>query len=134
MLKVKDIMTRAVESLNPNNTLQDAIAKMKGMYVGLLPVCDEKKLIGTITAHDIAVQMLIGGDNIKSKTKIHTVMNTNFEFCFENERVDDVKEYMEKNEFLHLPVVNKNNVFEGMISMTDLLQYEENFKFALKIK
>ena len=49
MQKVKDIMTRYVESMTPSATVQDAAMKLKDLNVGAIPVCDRGRLLGIKT-------------------------------------------------------------------------------------
>ena len=53
-LKIKDIMTRNVVTVNPTNTLEDAILLMQKMRVGAFPVVDQhNRLKGIISIRDL---------------------------------------------------------------------------------
>jgi CBS domain-containing protein len=43
MQKLKEIMTPYVESITPEEMVQDAAMKMKDLNVGAIPVCDEAR-------------------------------------------------------------------------------------------
>jgi CBS domain-containing protein len=68
MQKLRDIMTRNVEIITPNATVQEAAKKMQNLNVGALPVCDGDKLSGMITDRDLVMRVLAEGRNPKTVT------------------------------------------------------------------
>ena len=60
-MQVSEIMTREVETIAPDASLQAAAEAMEAMGVGSLPVCDGKRLVGTITDRDIVVRAVAAG-------------------------------------------------------------------------
>jgi CBS domain-containing protein len=60
-MKLSEIMTTNVEVISPEDTLQDAARKMRDRDVGLLPVCDGKKLIGMLSDRDITIRAVAEG-------------------------------------------------------------------------
>ena len=52
-LRLKDLMTRDVAVVHPDDRLQTAAEKMKELHVGALPVDDGTRLLGMITERDI---------------------------------------------------------------------------------
>ncbi len=56
MMQLTEIMTRDVETIAPDATLQQAAQKMASLDVGMLPVTGNRNLAGTLTDRDITVQ------------------------------------------------------------------------------
>ena len=56
MQKIPDFMTRNVQVVHPEDSLQRAAQVMDELNVGSLPVCDGDGLAGIITDRDIAVR------------------------------------------------------------------------------
>lgn len=54
-LKVADVMTRWIITVKPNDTIEKAIELMMENKIKKLPVVKNNKLVGIITASDIAV-------------------------------------------------------------------------------
>ena len=54
-MQVQEIMTRTVEVLHPDQSIQEAAERMKELDVGPLPVCEDNRLVGMITDRDIAL-------------------------------------------------------------------------------
>jgi len=61
MTLIRDIMTRGVETIARDATLQEAAARMRALDVGVLPVCDGPALAGMVTDRDIAVRGVAEG-------------------------------------------------------------------------
>lgn len=53
VLKVKEIMTRKIYTISPEEDLYDALLRMRKYKVRRLPVLQNKKLIGMLTLNDI---------------------------------------------------------------------------------
>jgi len=60
-MQVSEIMTRQVETLAPDASLQQAASAMEAMGVGSLPVCDGERLVGAINDRDIVVRGVAAG-------------------------------------------------------------------------
>ena len=72
-MQLKDIMTREVQVIHPDATLQEAAEKMRDLDVGPLPVCDGDRLQGMLTDRDITVRSTAKGDN-PMMAKVRTAM------------------------------------------------------------
>src|SRR4051812_48228623 len=55
LMLLKDVMTKDIEEIGPETSLQDAAKKMKSLNIGALPVCENNRLVGFVTDRDIAV-------------------------------------------------------------------------------
>lgn len=60
-MQVCEIMTRKVETVAPDASLQQAAQTMEAIGIGSLPVCDGRRLVGTITDRDIVVRGVATG-------------------------------------------------------------------------
>jgi len=86
-MRISEVMTTDVEVIDSYAPLTEAAAKMKTLDVGLLPVCDGDKLIGTLTDRDITVRGIAEGYD-PSDTKVSDIMSTDLAYCFEDEEID----------------------------------------------
>ena len=75
-MKVKDIMSKTVVNLNPEDTVDQAAHLMKEHNVGSIPVCSNGKVIGIITDRDIALRSVADGNNSTTQ-KIREIMSSN---------------------------------------------------------
>jgi CBS domain-containing protein len=65
-MQLKDIMTRDVEVIHPDATIQEAARQMRGLDLGPLPVCDGDRLVGMLTDRDITVRATAEGRDPKT--------------------------------------------------------------------
>src|SRR5690606_33406013 len=59
-MNVQDIMTPAVDLVNPGMSIRDAASHMRDGDVGALPVGENDRLVGMVTDRDIAVRGFAG--------------------------------------------------------------------------
>ena len=60
-MKIRDVMTRDVQTVTPDQTAQEAAAFMLREDAGSMPVSDGGKLIGMITDRDITIRGIAKG-------------------------------------------------------------------------
>lgn len=60
-MKLRDVMTRRVESVGPDTTLEDAARRMEQLNVGAMPVVEGGRVIGMVTDRDIVVRGVASG-------------------------------------------------------------------------
>jgi hypothetical protein len=87
-MQLKDVMTRDVEIVQPDTTLQEAAARMRARDIGALPVCDGDRLVGIVTDRDISVRATASGADPKN-TFVRTVMTPYPLYCFEDQTVKE---------------------------------------------
>src|SRR5262245_20188049 len=117
-MKIKDIMTRHVECLNPSDTLAHAAQRMRNLDVGSLPVCDSDRLAGIITDRDITIRGVADGCN-PDTTRVDEIMTPSITFCFENDAVDNAAHLMEEKQIRRLAVLDRNKRLVGIVSLGD---------------
>ena len=57
-IRVEDVMSKDLVSIDPKDTIGQAIALMREYGISRLPVVDGGKLVGVITIHDIIVKVI----------------------------------------------------------------------------
>lgn len=60
-MKIKDILTKNPEVIHPDATLCEAARKMKEHDIGMLPVCDGERLVGSLTDRDLTIRAIAEG-------------------------------------------------------------------------
>jgi CBS domain-containing protein len=123
-MEIREIMTTNVECIAPDLTIQDAARKMRDLDVGFLPVCENDKLIGTVTDRDIVLRAIAEGRN--PTTTARSVMTKGVFFCYEDEDVEACAEHMKDNEVKRLLIVNRDKRLVGVVSIGDLARAEED--------
>lgn len=118
-MKVKDIMTKSVITISPDNTIQEAAQKMRDYDVGVLPVCENDRIEGMLTDRDIVIRLIANKQN-PGNTKVRDVMSTVVFFCYENENLEDAGRTMKINQVHRLIVLNENKRISGIFSIGDV--------------
>jgi CBS domain-containing protein len=117
-MKVKDVMTKDVATLNPDDTIERAAQLMKQYNVGSIPVCDSEKVIGMITDRDIAVRSVAQGENGKNQ-KVREIMSSNPVIINSETDIHDAARIMSERQVRRLPVVENNNIV-GIVAIGDI--------------
>ncbi len=118
-MKIKDVMTKDVHIVSPDCTIQDAARKMKEMDIGVLPICDGNKILGTITDRDIVLKVVADGLEV-AKATVSDAMSGPVVFCFEDQDVEDAARIMEVKLIRRLVVINREKKLVGITSLGDV--------------
>jgi CBS domain-containing protein len=69
MMQVSSVMSRDVQTIASDHTLQHAASAMRRLDAGVLPVEENDKLIGMITDRDIAIRGVADGMGPDAKVR-----------------------------------------------------------------
>ena len=119
MPNISEVMTRNVEVVRPNDTLQRAAQLMQECDTGALPVCDGDSLVGMVTDRDITIRGTAVGLS-PSDTPVSRVMSTDTLCCTEDESAEDVLTRMGDEQVRRLPVLDSEQRLVGIVSLGDL--------------
>ena len=130
-MKLKDVMTREVEIVEPDATLKEVSQRMKALDIGVLPVCENDRVIGLITDRDITVRAIAEGRN-PSTTKASEIMSQDLICGFEEQDVKEAASIMEERQIRRMPVLDRNQHIVGIVSLGDLAVKTRDEKLAGK--
>jgi CBS domain-containing protein len=117
-MKVKEIMTKDVATLNPDDTIERAAQLMKQYNIGAVPVCKGETVIGVITDRDITLRSVAQGENGRNQT-VREIMTSNPVLVNSETEIHDAARIMSERQIRRLPVVENNNLV-GIVSLGDL--------------
>lgn len=118
--KIGEIMSREVELVTPDESLQNAARKMRLRDVGFLPICDGTRLVGTLSDRDIAVRAVAEGMDPKT-TAVRDLACQKVVWCFEDEDVNQAARKRQAEQVRRLMVISrKNKQLVGVVSLGDL--------------
>lgn len=130
-MKCKDIMTKHIKSCKTNDNARDAAKLMKELDCGVIPIVNDKEeLLGIVTDRDIAIHIVSEGKDA-NKVKLKECMTTPVITCKSDDNIDDAINTMKNKKIRRIPVVDKNNKLQGIISLGDIavLAHEEHETF-----
>ncbi|MDO8662864.1 MAG: CBS domain-containing protein [Candidatus Omnitrophota bacterium] len=119
-MQVKNEMTTKIEVVRPETSVKEVSQKMRDLNIGVLPVCENNRLVGIVTDRDITVRLTAEGKD-PSSTKVKEIMSSKVEWCFEDEEVGRVADKMENKKIRRLPVINHDKELVGMLSLGDIV-------------
>jgi len=119
-MQVREVMSRGVECVRPEDTVATAASRMKELDVGAMPVCgDDQRLVGMITDRDITVRATAGGKD-PSGTYVRDAMTPDIVYCFEDQDVREAARMMKEHQIRRLVVLNRDKRLVGIVSLGDL--------------
>lgn len=119
-MKLSEIMSRNVEVIQPDDSLQLAAKRMRDRNIGFLPVCDGETLIGVLSDRDITIRALAEGMDVAIMLG-RDLMTTPAIYCFEDQDVTEAAKIMEENQIRRLVVLSRDDKrLVGVISLGDL--------------
>jgi CBS domain-containing protein len=64
-MQAKELMTLTVGYISPDTKIGNAAQKMKQLDVGVLPICENDRLVGALTNRDIVLRVIANGKNAR---------------------------------------------------------------------
>jgi len=116
-MKVAQVMSSDVASIETRDTLQAAAAKMAEINVGSLPVLRDGRLAGIVTDRDIVVRAVARG--AAPDTAIADAMSDGVVTLTPDMSVDEAARLMSDKQIRRLYVVD-NDALVGVVSLGDL--------------
>ncbi|XOQ47342.1 MAG: Hypoxic response protein 1 [Eubacteriales bacterium] len=117
-MKVKEIMSKKVASLDSEDSVERAAQLMKQYDVGSIPVCSRNQVVGIVTDRDIAVRTIAEGKDSKQE-KVSAIMSSNPVVGSPDMDVHDAAQIMSTNQIRRLPIVENNNLV-GIVALGDI--------------
>ena len=108
-------------SVDPSQTVGEAIRLMREQRVGCLLVCEGGRLTGLFTERDLLVRVL--GCNKPMTTPVMEVMTAPAITIMPSDSIRMAIKRMQHGGHRHLPVVNENNEPVGILSVKRIIHY-----------
>jgi acetoin utilization protein AcuB len=131
MLRVKDLMSDALETVSPDAHLHDALTRMNRAGYRHLPVVENDKLVGIITDRDIRLAVNsplveaeadLTREAILDDVRIDDCMTRDPQCVSPDTPLHEAADLLTLNKFGAMPVVDGDKLV-GMISYIDFLKH-----------
>jgi magnesium transporter len=116
---VGSIMSTDILMFKENNTIEEVINELRNLkpedeeLYNLFVTDEDEKLIATFTLRDIVLSL--------PDVKVSQIMKPSPVHLHDNQKVNDIAEYISKYNLMAIPVVNANNILLGMVGIGDVV-------------
>lgn len=118
-MKIADIMTTQVNTVAAAETVLSAAKRLADKEIGMLPVAEGDRLVGTLTDRDIVVRVVAQGLD-PTATKVKEVISAEPKYCYEDQDSEEVARNMDDLLVRRLPVMNRDKRLVGIVSIEDI--------------
>ena len=123
-MKVREIMTKNVVRIHPDEPVEVAARALAHYNVGAMPVCgSDGRLCGVVTDRDLVTRCLAAG-RMPGATKVRDVMTGSVVAAQPDMEAGVAAHLMGRQQVRRLPVM-ENGKLCGMVSLGDLANREE---------
>ena len=123
-MEIKDIMSKSVVAVHPNESVEVAARTMTHYNIGILPVCANGKLCGVITDRDIVTRCL-AANRQPSDTQVRQIMTRQVTTAKPDMQIGVAAHLMGRMQIRRLPVVEDGKLC-GLVSLGDMAIHEES--------
>lgn len=127
-MKVRDIMTTRVVSVEPGSTVKDAAMLMNRHNIGAVPVIDGGAVRGMLTDRDIVLRC-VAESRDPGNVRVSDVCSQGAVSVKPEESVSDAMHVMAAEQVRRLPVVEGGKIV-GMISFADIAREKSGMEIS----
>ncbi len=118
-MKISEVMTRDLEYVDVDDSLQSTARLMRRRNIGFVPVVEHSTIVGLVTDRDIAVRAVAEGLS-PTMTRVQQIMTPRIWFIYENQEVREAAQLMREKKVRRLIVLDDQDRPVGVISLGDL--------------
>jgi CBS domain-containing protein len=116
---IRELMTENPCSIDSEKSVAYAAKMMRDEDVGLAPIVEGDRLVGTLTDRDIAVRVVSEGRD-PEQTTVRDVMSTDVVTVDPQQELDEALRLMASNQVRRLPVVEEDGKLVGVVAQADV--------------
>ena len=118
-MKVREIMNNRIQQISSSAMLSEATDRMKALDADILPVVENRRIVGTVAEEDIAPGAL-PNDMDPRTTPVRSATRPGAVCCSQDDDVEEAIQIMETTNAHRLIVLDSHGAAVGMLSMEDL--------------
>lgn len=118
-MKIREIMTGDVQTLDPDDSVEKAAKLMRDARVGFAPVVSNGMVLGVLTDRDIVVRAVAKGYHMRV-ARVLDILTPGAVHCAEDDEVADAARLMAESRVRRIVVVKPDNKLAGVLSLSDL--------------
>jgi CBS domain-containing protein len=119
---IRDVMTSNPRSLESGSTAVEAARLMRDEDVGIVPIVEGEKLVGTVTDRDIVTRVVAEGKTPDSVT-VGEIASRELVTIDPQQDLDDALRLMARHQVRRLPVVEEDGKLVGIVAQKDVAMH-----------
>ncbi len=124
---IKDAMTSNPCSIDAGQNVAYAAKMMRDEDVGIAPIVEGDKLIGTVTDRDITIRVVAEGRD-PEQTKVEDVMSRDLVTIDPQQDLDEALRLMAQHQVRRLPVCEEDGRLVGIVAQADVARQGHDAK------
>jgi CBS domain-containing protein len=120
--QIREVMTSKPCSIDADKTVAYAAKMMRDEDVGLAPIVEGDRLVGTVTDRDIAIRVVAEGRDPEA-TSVQEIASTDLVTVDPQQDLDEALRLMAKNQVRRLPVVEEDGRLVGVVAQADVARH-----------
>jgi CBS domain-containing protein len=116
---IQELMSTNPVAIDADQSVADAAKMLRDEDVGLAPIVDGGRLIGTVTDRDIAIRVVAEGKDPAS-TKVREIASTDLVTVDPQQDLDEALRLMGRHQVRRLPVVDESARLVGVLAQADV--------------
>jgi CBS domain-containing protein len=122
---IRDVMTSKLCTIDADKPVAYAAKMMRDEDVGLAPIVEGDRLVGTLTDRDIAVRVVAEGRNPES-TLVRDVASTDLVTVDPQQDLDEALRLMAEHQVRRIPVVEEGGRIVGIVAQADIARQSDD--------
>ena len=123
--QIRDLMTDNPRAIDAEKPVAYAAKMMRDEDVGLAPIVQGDRLVGTLTDRDIAIRVVAEGRDPESTT-VREVASTEIVTIDPEQSLDEALRLMAQHQVRRLPVVEEDGRLVGVLAQADVARHGED--------
>jgi CBS domain-containing protein len=122
---VRELMSENPCSIDTDKSVAYAAKMMRDEDVGLAPIVEGDRLVGTLTDRDIAIRVVAEGRDPES-TMAREVASTDVVTIDPQQELDEALRLMAQHQVRRLPVVEEDGRLVGIVAQADVARHGDD--------
>ena len=124
---IRELMTSNPRSSQADKPVIEAAKIMRDEDVGLVPIVEGDRLVGTLTDRDIAIRLVAEGKDPAS-TPVKDVASRDLVTVDPDQDLDEALRLMAQHQVRRLPVVEEDGKLVGVVAQADVARQSDDKK------
>ena len=122
---IRDVMTPNPRTISADQPVAEAARIMKDEDVGLTPVVEGDRLIGTLTDRDIVVRVVAEGRDPQT-VRASEIASDELVTVDPQQQLDEALRLMAQHQVRRLPVVEEDGRLVGVVAQADVAEHADD--------